>query len=81
MGIGMNIRAIKVRLATVKGDFGFKFEFGRGLTVIRGSNSSGKSTLFNCLAGDFPPNAGSIAFLGHDVTRATPEAHARLGIV
>ncbi|MDR6522197.1 hypothetical protein J2789_004887 [Variovorax paradoxus] len=45
----MNIRAIKVRLATVKGDFGFKFEFGRGLTVIRGSNSSGKSTLFNCL--------------------------------
>ena len=45
----MNIRAIKLRLATARGDFGFKFEFGRGLTVIRGSNSSGKSTLFNCL--------------------------------
>ncbi|MGA4423103.1 AAA family ATPase [Ralstonia nicotianae] len=45
----MNIRAIKLRIATTKGDFGFKFEFGRGLTVIRGSNSSGKSTLFNCL--------------------------------
>lgn len=45
----MNIRAIKLRLATARGDFGFKFEFGRGLTVVRGSNSSGKSTLFNCL--------------------------------
>lgn len=45
----MNIRAIKLRLVTAKGDFGFNFEFGRGLTVIRGSNSSGKSTLFNCL--------------------------------
>ncbi|WP_420998546.1 AAA family ATPase [Cupriavidus sp. 30B13] len=45
----MIIRAIKLRIETVKGDFGFKFEFGHGLTVIRGSNSSGKSTLFNCL--------------------------------
>lgn len=45
----MNIRAIKLRIATALGEFGFKFEFSRGLTVIRGSNSSGKSTLFNCL--------------------------------
>ncbi|SDC54239.1 AAA domain-containing protein [Cupriavidus sp. YR651] len=45
----MIIRAIKLRLKTAAGEFGFKFEFGRGLTVIRGSNSSGKSTLFNCL--------------------------------
>lgn len=45
----MNIRAIKLRILTAAGEFGFKFQFGRGLTVIRGSNSSGKSTLFNCL--------------------------------
>lgn len=45
----MNIRAIKLRVLTSAGEFGFKFAFGRGLTVIRGSNSSGKSTLFNCL--------------------------------
>lgn len=45
----MIIRAIKLRIATAKGDFGFQFEFGRGLTIVRGSNSSGKSTLFNCL--------------------------------
>lgn len=45
----MKLRGIKLRIGTAEGEFGFKFEFSRGLTVIRGSNSSGKSTLFNCL--------------------------------
>lgn len=45
----MKIRAVKLRISTARGEFGFKFEFSRGLTVIRGSNSSGKSTLFNSL--------------------------------
>ncbi|MHA6890859.1 ATP-binding protein [Ralstonia pseudosolanacearum] len=45
----MKIRAIKLRITTIRGEFGFKFEFSRGLTVIRGSNSSGKSTLYNTL--------------------------------
>ncbi|PTR16073.1 AAA domain-containing protein [Nitrosospira sp. Nsp2] len=45
----MIIRAIKLRAITSKGDYGFYFPFARGLTVIRGGNSSGKSTLFNCL--------------------------------
>jgi branched-chain amino acid transport system ATP-binding protein len=45
-----------------------------------GPNGAGKSTFFNCLCGDTQPNAGAIRFLGEDVTRATPEAHARLGM-
>ena len=45
----MIIRAIKLRIDTNIGEFGFKFQFGRRLTVIRGGNSSGKSTVFNCL--------------------------------
>jgi branched-chain amino acid transport system ATP-binding protein len=45
-----------------------------------GPNGAGKSTFFNCLAGDTVPTAGSIAFDGRDVTRASPEAHALLGI-
>lgn len=45
----MKIRAVKLRITTVQGEYGFKFEFSRGLTVIRGSNSSGKSTLYNTL--------------------------------
>jgi branched-chain amino acid transport system ATP-binding protein len=45
-----------------------------------GPNGAGKSTFFNCLAGDAQPTAGTIRFLGRDVTRASPEAHARLGM-
>jgi branched-chain amino acid transport system ATP-binding protein len=45
-----------------------------------GPNGAGKSTFFNTLAGDVAPTAGTIAFDGRDITRATPEEHARLGI-
>jgi hypothetical protein len=45
----MRIRAIKLRVATSDGDYGFQFSFGEGLTIIRGKNSSGKSTLLVCL--------------------------------
>ncbi|MFO1029054.1 MAG: ABC transporter ATP-binding protein, partial [Acetobacteraceae bacterium] len=45
-----------------------------------GPNGAGKSTFFNCLAGDTEPTEGTIRFLDRDVTRATPEEHARLGL-
>ena len=45
-----------------------------------GPNGAGKSTFFNCLAGDTVPTTGRISFDGIDVTRATPEEHARRGI-
>jgi branched-chain amino acid transport system ATP-binding protein len=47
---------------------------------IIGPNGAGKSTFFNCLAGNLAPTAGSVMFNGVDVTRASPEAHARLGM-
>jgi len=69
-------------------EFGsFRAVNGASLTVTEGDivgligpNGAGKSTFFNCLAGDLTPTAGSIRFKGHDVTRATPEQHARLGM-
>src|SRR5580704_14187816 len=45
-----------------------------------GPNGAGKSTFFNCLVGDLAPSSGRVVFAGHDVTSASPEAHARLGI-
>ncbi len=45
-----------------------------------GPNGAGKSTFFNCLAGETMPTTGTIRFGGADVTRAPPEARARLGI-
>jgi len=50
------------------------------ITGLIGPNGAGKSTFFNALAGDPPPTAGRIVFDGHDITRAPPEAHARIGI-
>jgi branched-chain amino acid transport system ATP-binding protein len=45
-----------------------------------GPNGAGKSTFFNCLSGELVPSAGSVRFAGKDVTRASPEAHGRLGM-
>jgi branched-chain amino acid transport system ATP-binding protein len=45
-----------------------------------GPNGAGKSTFFNCIAGDMPVTTGTIKFDGHDLTRASPEAHAVAGI-
>jgi branched-chain amino acid transport system ATP-binding protein len=65
----------------------FRAVAGADLTVAEGEvigligpNGAGKSTFFNCLAGDMAPTSGRILFDGADVTRASPEAHARLGI-
>ncbi|MFI4988651.1 MAG: ABC transporter ATP-binding protein [Alphaproteobacteria bacterium] len=45
-----------------------------------GPNGAGKSTFFNCLAGDLRPSAGRVLCDEVDITVASPEAHARLGI-
>lgn len=45
----MIIRAIRLQINTIDGPYGFAFSFSRNLTVIRGNNSSGKSTFFNAL--------------------------------
>jgi branched-chain amino acid transport system ATP-binding protein len=47
---------------------------------IIGPNGAGKSTFFNCLAGENAPTSGRIRFDGADVTTASPEVHARLGM-
>ncbi len=45
-----------------------------------GPNGSGKSTLLKSIAGAETPTAGSVTFLGHDITRATPTERARAGM-
>jgi branched-chain amino acid transport system ATP-binding protein len=71
----------------VKAFGSFKAVAGADLAVAEGEivgligpNGAGKSTFFNCIAGDLRPTGGRIRFDGIDVTDASPEKHARLGI-
>jgi ABC-type branched-subunit amino acid transport system ATPase component len=48
---------------------------------IIGPNGAGKTTLFEIIAGFTAPNTGTITFQGRDVTKMSPEARAKLGLV
>src|ERR1700727_2000017 len=48
--------------------------------AVLGSNGGGKTTLFNCITGDFPPASGTIRFFGEDVTFFPPYERIRRGL-
>ena len=45
-----------------------------------GPNGAGKSTAFNCIAGVYPPSAGTIAFDGHDIGGKNPWNLCKMGL-
>jgi hypothetical protein len=49
MGIILFIKRIKIAIETTDGPFGFMAEFSRNLNIIRGRNSSGKSTIVHSI--------------------------------
>lgn len=49
----MKINAFSLLILSSKGDYGFKTTFRDGLNIIRGNNSTGKSTLINTLIYSF----------------------------
>jgi branched-chain amino acid transport system ATP-binding protein len=48
--------------------------------AILGPNGAGKTTLFNVISGDIYPTAGTVEFLGDDVTTLPPRSRAKLGM-
>ncbi|GGJ26986.1 ABC transporter ATP-binding protein [Neoroseomonas lacus] len=64
---------------TAVADALFDLREGELLSII-GPNGAGKTTLFNLISGLDAPDAGSVHFLGQDITRAAPERLARLGM-
>jgi branched-chain amino acid transport system ATP-binding protein len=60
-------------------DVSFEIHDGEILGVI-GPNGCGKTTLFNCLLGQYRPDAGRIEVAGRDVSRWPPHRRARSGL-
>ncbi len=61
---------------------GVSLEVPRGqITGLIGPNGAGKSTFMAVLAGTLPATNGTIAFDGHDITRAPAYRRARMGLV
>src|SRR5437870_7851573 len=48
--------------------------------AVLGSTGAGKTTLFNCITGDFPPSSGTIRFFGEDITHFPPYERIRRGL-
>jgi len=55
-------------------------EEGQVLGLI-GPNGAGKTTLFNVIAGAYTPTAGTIRFLGEDITRLRTDERFHKGLV
>ncbi|ESR25266.1 ABC transporter ATP-binding protein [Lutibaculum baratangense] len=62
------------------GNVTFALQDGARQALI-GPNGAGKTTYINLLTGVVPPSEGRITFLGEDITRLSPEARVRRGIV
>ena len=60
-------------------DISLSFEKGK-VSGIMGPNGAGKTTCFHCLTGHHHPTRGSIIFDGQDITGASPQKIARLGV-
>jgi branched-chain amino acid transport system ATP-binding protein len=61
-------------------DLSFGVRAGEILGLL-GPNGSGKTTVFNLIAGAQAPDRGAVFFDGRDITRLAPHRRAALGIV
>ena len=60
-------------------DLSFTVREGEILGLL-GPNGSGKTTVFNLIAGAFPPDGGHVYFSGRQITRCPPSLRVALGI-
>jgi branched-chain amino acid transport system ATP-binding protein len=81
MSAVLTVRAVQKSFGAVRalGPLDLDLKPKERLALI-GPNGSGKTTLINCISGLFPPDAGTIAFKGIDITGMPAWRRAQLGL-
>jgi len=81
MAAFLEVRGLQKRFGgvTAVDDVALDLREGELLSII-GPNGAGKTTLFNLISGLDLPDAGSVQFLGQDITGAAPEKLAGMGL-
>ena len=77
----LSAKGIKIRFGGVIAADGIDLDVyeGENLAII-GPNGAGKTTFLNISTGYLRPQAGTVNFLGHDITAHLPRTITKLGI-
>jgi branched-chain amino acid transport system ATP-binding protein len=77
----LSAKGIKIHFGGVIAADGIDLDVheGENLAII-GPNGAGKTTFLNISTGYLRPQAGTVTFLGHDITAQLPRTITRLGI-
>jgi len=77
----LSVSGLTKRFGALRAVNNVSFEVNEGdILGLIGPNGSGKSTTFNCIAGLYAPDGGSIHFEGADITGLTPNRICHKGI-
>src|SRR5262249_44282611 len=77
----LEVRGVSVRFGGVQALDDVSVDVAAGsITALIGPNGAGKSTLFGVVSGFIAPGAGSVHFLGEDVTGVAPHRLCRAGL-
>ena len=81
-GTVLEVRSLSRRFGDLKAVDNVSFSVTEGETLgLIGPNGAGKTTVFELVSGYLRPQAGSVVFDGEDITRLSPEARSRRGMV
>jgi branched-chain amino acid transport system ATP-binding protein len=77
----LELRGLTRAFGSVKAADGVDLDVAKGEALgIIGPNGAGKTSLFNLVAGDLAPDAGTIRFKGADITALSPHRRSAAGI-
>ena len=77
----LEINDMQVRYGNIRALKGISLNVGEGeIVTLIGSNGAGKSTTLNSIIGLVPKAAGTVRFMGEDITRRSTHDIVRMGI-